>query len=197
MDGFEKRKEKKMKQIFSASLDLVCQYGFDKISVNEIAAKARVSPATIYNYFGTKEQLYHSMLHDWVDSKIHEYDVILQSGKSFNDKIKDIMTLEAHNLRLLANMSQSQSQDPEPVHFFLSGVEEKLESFFHRLVHIGKTEGYIAKGFSDKVLLKHFKLFFYEISEHISVHGKRENDEEMDQLLQLFFYGLTPNQVIK
>jgi AcrR family transcriptional regulator len=34
-----------------------CTYGPDKTSVNEIAQKAGVSPASIYNYFGTKEGL--------------------------------------------------------------------------------------------------------------------------------------------
>jgi AcrR family transcriptional regulator len=195
VDGFERRRDKKAKQIFSASLELVSHYGFDKVSVNEIAGKARVSPATIYNYFGTKEQLYLAMLNHWVDSQLYEYDAVLQSENSYHDKIRAIMTLEAHNLRLLARMSHG--QDPKPLQAFLIGVEEKLESFYRKMINLGKEEGHIAHQYSDRIMLQHFKLFFREISEHLSAPGNNGNDEDIDQLLQLFICGISPTKMVQ
>lgn len=195
MDGFERRREKKAMQIFSASLGLVTQYGFDKVSVNEIAGQARVSPATIYNYFGTKEQLYLSMLNHWVETQLYEYDAILESERSFPDKLRAIMTLEAHNLSLLARMSQG--QDPRTLQAFLVVVEEKLEAFYRKMIHLGKEEGQIAHQYSDRIMLQHFRIFFREISEHLSAPDNKVHDEDINQLLQLFICGISPTKMVQ
>ncbi|MFD2046629.1 TetR/AcrR family transcriptional regulator [Ornithinibacillus salinisoli] len=191
MDGYERRKEKKVMQIFSASHELVMKYGFDKVRVDEIANMARVSPATIYNYFGTKEQLYQQMLNNWIDSRLKDYERIINSEIPFNEKIKEIMTLEAKNIKLLTILYQDQS---ESVLFLLNNIEEKFESFFLKLIQQGKSNGYIAHHYSEQILKRYFKLFFQEINDYINT--KNNNSEELEQLLQLFFYGLSslPNK---
>ncbi len=56
-------------RIINASLALFSQKGFDATSVNEIAARAKVTKALIYYYFKSKEEildhLIQSMLGDW------------------------------------------------------------------------------------------------------------------------------------
>ena len=54
-----------------------------------------MSPATIYNYFGTKDQLYMDMIMDWTDKQLAVYERILDSGRSFAEKTQEIMLLEA------------------------------------------------------------------------------------------------------
>ncbi len=190
MDGFERRKEKKIKQIYSASFELVMKHGFDKVRVDEIASKARVSPATIYNYFGTKEELYQQTFNNWIDSKLREYEVILNSKIPFNEKIKDIMTHEVKNIRVLTNLSQ---KHPKSVHYFLHKSEEKAESFYLKLIQQGKRDGYISSLYSEQILKKYFKVFFHEIN--VVIYTKNNNNnEDIEQLLQLFFHGLSPNQ---
>lgn len=44
-----------MRRAQDAALDLFEQDGFDAVSVEAIAARAEVSPATVYRHFGTKE----------------------------------------------------------------------------------------------------------------------------------------------
>ncbi|MFB1051266.1 TetR/AcrR family transcriptional regulator [Paraliobacillus sp. JSM ZJ581] len=191
MDGFERRKEKKIKQIFSASFELVMKHGFDKVRVDEIARKARVSPATIYNYFGTKEELYQLTFDNWIDSKLREYEEVLNSKASFNEKIKDLMNHEIRNIKVLTNLSQ---QNPESVHYFLPNLEEKLESFYLNLIKEGKRDGYISSHYSEQILKKYFKLFFREINEDIHTKNDINYNEEIEQLLQLVFHGLSSKQ---
>lgn len=57
MNGYERRTELKKDKIPTAALEPFCAYGTDKTSINEIAQKAGVAPASIYNYFGSKEGL--------------------------------------------------------------------------------------------------------------------------------------------
>ena len=65
MDGFERRKERSKEEIRQAAEELFSQFGADKVSVNDIAHKAGVSQATIYNNFGSKDELlrdYHNTI---------------------------------------------------------------------------------------------------------------------------------------
>ena len=55
MDGFERRKEQKKESIRRAALELFQSYGFDKVSLNDIARRARVSHVTIYNHLAVRK----------------------------------------------------------------------------------------------------------------------------------------------
>ena len=56
-DGFERRKERKKESIRRAATELFQVHGFNKVSIGDIARKANVSHVTIYNHFGSKEEL--------------------------------------------------------------------------------------------------------------------------------------------
>ena len=57
MDGFARRKEQSKEDIRMAAWELFSQFGVDKVSMTDVARKAGVSQATIYNNFGSKEAL--------------------------------------------------------------------------------------------------------------------------------------------
>lgn len=161
MNGYERRKQKKMEQIFEAAIELFFKHGFQKVNVNEIAQKAKVSPATIYNYFGTKEQLYADSLIHWMDKQMVQYEAILNSGRTFPEKTKEIMLLEARNLNILGE------EFPKVPSSELSGLmdtmdrysEEKIVGFFKRFIALGKQEGYIREDRSEEMLVRYFTMF--------------------------------------
>ncbi|WP_329120364.1 TetR/AcrR family transcriptional regulator [Streptomyces sp. NBC_01465] len=53
----ERKKRQTAMRIWRTALDLFIERGFDKVSVAEIAEAAEVSKMTVFNYFGTKEDL--------------------------------------------------------------------------------------------------------------------------------------------
>lgn len=46
-----------MRAIQESALDLFDENGFDKVTIEQIAAHAEVSPSSVYRYFGTKERI--------------------------------------------------------------------------------------------------------------------------------------------
>ncbi|PGZ97123.1 TetR family transcriptional regulator [Bacillus pseudomycoides] len=192
MNGFERRKQNKIEQIYSSSFELFSKYGFQKVSVNEIAQNAKVSPSTIYNYFGTKEQLYADMLMNWMDKQLEQYEKILDSACSFPEKTKEIMLLEAKNSQILLDNFQ------KPPFSEVSGLMQKLKSyneqkvmqFFMKFVAIGKQEGYIHRYQTEEMIMLYFTMYKNELGRYWEASNRERITRSMDQLMELFFYGL-------
>lgn len=192
MNGFERRKQNKIQQIYSSSFELFSKYGFQKVSVNEIAQNAKVSPATIYNYFGTKEQLYADMLMNWMDKQLEQYEKILDSECPFPEKTKEIILLEAKNLKVLSDNFQKY---PSPE---VSGLmqmmekynEQKVMKFFMKFVAIGKQEGYIHKDQTEDMIMLYFTMYKNELGKYWEASNQGRITRSIDQLMELFFYGL-------
>ncbi|MFF2885824.1 TetR/AcrR family transcriptional regulator [Paenibacillus sp. NPDC057967] len=192
MNGFERRRNGKIEQIFQAANLLFSQHGYQNVSVNEVAEQAEVSPATIYNYFGTKEKLAAAMLRHWMDKQLARYRAILASEAAFPEKTKEIMTLEARNVKILTEeLKQTSSaertgmaQDMERY------AEEQLAALFRQYVELGKQEGYIRKEQSDEGIAMYFGMYQNELGRLWAEKHGRDPSAYIDQLMEMFFYGL-------
>lgn len=191
MDGYERRKRKKMEQIYEVSIEMFFKYGFQKVSVNEIAHKAKVSPATVYNYFGTKEQLYTDTLMNWMDKQLAQYEDIIDSELSFPEKTKEIMLLEAKNLKVLADEFPKfpSSELSELTQMMESYSEQKVAPFFKKFVALGKQEGYIGDDQTEEMTMRYFTMFKNELGRYWEASNQGAAGG-IDQMLDLFFYGL-------
>ncbi|WP_017154610.1 TetR/AcrR family transcriptional regulator [Bacillus bingmayongensis] len=192
MNGFERRKQNKIEQIYSSSFELFSKYSFQKVSVNEIAQNAKVSPATIYNYFGTKEQLYADMLMNWMDKQLEQYEKILDSACSFLEKTKEIILLEAKNLQILSDNFQKSplSEVSGLVQRLESYTEQKIMQFFMKFVALGKQEGYIHIDQTEEIVMLYFTMYKNELGRYWESSNQERIARNMDQLIELFFYGL-------
>jgi len=60
-------KQEKLDSILDTAKKMFARYGLRKTSVDEVARMARVAKATIYNYFGSKDQVYLEVLRREMD----------------------------------------------------------------------------------------------------------------------------------
>jgi AcrR family transcriptional regulator len=75
----KKQREKRATAIIKAAMELISEKGYRNTSIEEIAAKAEVGPATVYNYFGSKSGLIISVFTDIKDIMIKKGEKLLSN----------------------------------------------------------------------------------------------------------------------
>ncbi|WP_140937897.1 TetR/AcrR family transcriptional regulator [Sphingobacterium lumbrici] len=68
--------------IKKAARELFRKYGYNKTSVNELAKQSRISKATFYKYFTSKELILHAVLMEYIQENVQD---ILNKGVREND----------------------------------------------------------------------------------------------------------------
>jgi len=58
LDKFLALTEEKRLTILNAALQCFGKFGYEKASINDIAVAAHISKASVFQYFGSKKQLY-------------------------------------------------------------------------------------------------------------------------------------------
>ena len=102
MDKRKQRSQNKIEHIKHTALELIAAYGIDKVSMDEIAAKANVSKVTIYKYFNSKDELYTETISLLIDEILANTEAILNSDREFLDKLKSILELQADSLQMVS-----------------------------------------------------------------------------------------------
>ena len=62
LEKFFALSEQKQVQIINAALQCFGKHGYDKASINDVAVAAHISKASVFQYFGSKKQLYGYLL---------------------------------------------------------------------------------------------------------------------------------------
>ena len=115
----EREKEMRRRQIQDAAKELFILKGFNSTTIEEIAEKAELSPATIYLYFKNKEELYASINLITLQDLFNEIRKVYTNKKlSVEEKIikfKDGMyKVFKHDPLILRNILHVQLEDTLP-----------------------------------------------------------------------------------
>ncbi|WP_079480767.1 TetR/AcrR family transcriptional regulator [Halobacillus salinus] len=192
MNGFERRKERKKQNILQAALQLFSEYGVQKVSIQEIAQQAEVSQVTIYNYFGSKDQLLYHTVEMLVRDRIEQSSSIIDDDSmSFQEKIKLIITNKKQDLlKFNSEFLQSVVSDQPDIQKFISTITEKESvPMLMRLVKQGKAEGSIHPDLSFETIM-FFVEMYYKAFEAMPENNQQSLSLLGEELLHIFFYGI-------
>lgn len=194
MDGFERRKERIKENIRQAALELFSNYGVQKVSVSEIAKRAKASQVTIYNYFGSKDELLRDVILAGLDKSLQGYIETINSGISFPEILEKLITEKTSELAILNQdfVKSMMSEDPVIKQITEDFSKNKFIPMMLELIQKGKTEGFIHHNISDEAILLYINMF-RESKNSDSIIKMEHNQQLYKDITTLFFYGLIGN----
>lgn len=194
MNGYERRTELKKDKIRTAALELFCMYGTDKTSINEIAQKAGVAPASIYNYFGSKEGLMKDTTIDLLErgwqarKELWETDLpfpeLMERAVSMSYDFIDHINLET--LRVLLT-------DPEIKKVAADFYQHRYPYIVGQFIEKGRREGYIRKEISIEAATIYLKMY-QDVFQQPEIL-KNKNKDLLKELCDLMLYGLAGQSI--
>ena len=145
MNGYEKRTTIKKNAIIDAARELFFARGINNVSIKEIAALAKVSQVSIYNYFGDKNALAKATLLSMIEDAMVEYEKIMKSDISFAEKLNIIMKHKDDLTdKLLCSHFDEQALDDKALRqIFEETVKERAIILYRDFIELGKREGEI------------------------------------------------------
>lgn len=187
VDGFERRRNKKKQSIIQAAFELFVARGVKDVSTAEIAKKAGVSQASIYNFFLSKENLVREALFAFLDEQMRASEAVLNSNLPFQEKVEKLLfiTDEATRQSSPEFFHSMITVDPMLQQFMEEYSLHQTDPFIMRLVEQGRAEGAINRELSNEAILVYIRALRETLAQP-NISKKARMD-----LGVLFFYGLT------
>lgn len=188
MNGFERRRQQKKDSILKAAKELFNQYGYNKVTIAEIARKASVSQVSIYNFFQSKENLKQVLLKKLLNDSLLGIKQIMGSQISLKIKFEKVISLKINFLKDLIN------------HFFPKYIEtniheekaveeinKKIDSQIHDLVEDGKKEGILDDSISTQAIATYLEIIQYYFFNNPSAIAEFDNNPELTREIPSLF----------
>jgi AcrR family transcriptional regulator len=190
MNGYEKRTKNKQEKVKSAAFELFINFGIEKTSINEIAKKSRVSPASIYNYFKTKDGLVIEVAKDIIESSIREKEDLWNSDLPFDVLLEQAIEnqnifINPTNLEFLKIFIEESDDVGKVVDdIFNKRYLNLLETFIEK----GRKEGFIKRNISTKAMMYYLRMYQELVQDPEVINS--ENHALVEELYDLMLYGL-------
>ena len=189
MNQYQKTTEKKKQAIIQAALRLFKDKGFKETSIKSIAEAAEVSPVSIYNYFGGKDNLVALCVNDLFEEIAQQAEDILNSNLDFKTKLDHVFALcqEQMSQQISDYFQDKMVEDSVFSTLLTSAITAKKRDIYRAYIHLGKAEGLIAEDLSTELILNVMDAL-NSVGNQLAHSDNLETDVE--QIHQIFLYGI-------
>ncbi|MBK5069548.1 TetR/AcrR family transcriptional regulator [Streptococcus sp. 21.1] len=189
MNQYQKTTEKKKQAVIQAALRLFKDKGFKETSIKSIAEAAEVSPVSIYNCFGSKDNLVTLCVNYLFEEITQQAEDILKSNLAFNTKLDQALDLcqEKMSQQISDYFQDKMVEDSVFSTLLTKAITAKKGDIYRAYIHLGKAEGLIAEDLSTELILN--------VMDALNGMGNQlahsDNLEtEVEQIHQIFLYGI-------
>ena len=189
MNQYQKTTEKKKQAIIQAALRLFKNKGFKETSIKSIAEVAEVSPVSIYNYFGSKDNLVALCVNDLFEEITQQAEDILKSNLAFNTKLDQALDLcqEKMSQQISDYFQDKTVRDPAFSSLLTKAITAKKRDIYRTYINLGKEEGLIARDLSTEIILNVMDAL-NSVGNQLAYNDNLETD--VKQIHQIFLYGI-------
>ena len=193
MKAYERRMERNKERILQATLELFQVHGIKKTTTNDVARKAGVSPATIYNHFGSKEDLVHAVIKYFLSAISEDFKNILTGNLSFMEKMERILSYKSDMLGQYQGefMQTMISEDPEIRQFVNSVYMTEIMPVVMGFYEEGKRQGYVNPEMPTENIIRYMLIVRSGMAaESVLSEDPEQNRKMMQELAPFFLYGI-------
>lgn len=184
MDGFAKRTEEKQEAILRAAYELMLEKQ-SRFTISELAKRGSVSPVSIYNYYGSKEQVIVAVLSRMTEDQVTWIEEKIDQHIPFDMLLVDILTRKIETAALfdqtITNMIQADAN--------WESLSAKGYAAFSHLIEYGKQEGAIDSALSTESYLRYVQLMQQAILSDPNFSGG-DMKESMQDYFHFFLNGI-------
>lgn len=158
MNKYEIRTANKKSAIMEATLALINENGLSAASMKQIANRANVSPVSIYNYYGSKENLVLECIQYIFTENFKTARNILESDLPFEKKLTNALSLCTANtaVSLSEYFSTISLAEKDFIRIIDKGQREIQRNLYRDFIEEGKKEGAIDTSIPTETILKFF-----------------------------------------
>lgn len=193
MNGFEKRATRIKEKIMRATLDMMRTTDPKRIRIADIAKAAKVSQVTIYNYFGSKEDLMREALKGHIDKAVRDFEAYMDENHSLKEKIEHIINLDKEAYRELppGSIKEIIEDDPELARYIEGLYQDIAVPMMIRIVEEGKASGEIAPDVAVENVLAFIQIYMNQYQFILDMAQRTPDmDKFLEGMVQMFFYGV-------
>src|SRR3954466_9738422 len=109
---------KTMEAIRKAGLRLICEHGYEAMSLRQLAAEVGIQAGSLYNHISTKQELLFDLIQDHINELLHQLDRALDGKQAPEERLRAFVAFHVtyHMTRkrevFIAN-SELRSLEPE------------------------------------------------------------------------------------
>ncbi|ANC76499.1 hypothetical protein ABE65_006675 [Fictibacillus phosphorivorans] len=191
MNGYERRKEQKKKDIKQAAFSLFQKQGIKEIKIEDLAKHAGVSQVTIYNHFGSKEALFREVIKEFVADEYEFHRELFQSDLSFREKMTTSILHKTNNvLNIHPEILEEMMLNDEELKLFLADFQSKYAiPLIVDVIKNAQNNGEVNPDLSMESIMVYIQLF--NNNTLISMITGENGKKLATDIFQMFFYGLS------
>jgi len=192
-------KSEKRQKILNAARSLFNRtHDVKRVSLEDIAEAAGVSPTTIYNNFGDRETLLYEVIKELASRNLERNRGIVRSSLPFLQKLISIISSKMDiadqvNSELIEKLV---TQDKIIAPFIDELYDQEIKPLWLEIMADGKKQGYIDPAMDDAALLAYLDIiqaglkarpeFFKNFSDNMNL---------IEQITHLMFYGFLKREI--
>ncbi|MFC2007934.1 TetR/AcrR family transcriptional regulator [Chloroflexota bacterium] len=196
MKAHERRIERNKERILRATLELFQVHGIKKTTTNDIARKAGVSPATVYNHFRSKEDLVRAAVKYFLTATAADFHNILEKDVSFLEKLEQVLLYKSDMLGQYQGefIQTIISEDPEIRQIVEAVSQVEITPFVIDFYEEGKKQGYINPDLPTETIMRFSEIIRRGMLAESSLSEDPEHNRKlMQEIAPLFLYGILSN----
>jgi TetR/AcrR family transcriptional regulator, cholesterol catabolism regulator len=169
-----------------------------KVSLEDIAQKAGISPTTIYNHFGTREALVSEVVKVLLRQTLEQSWALIRSDIPFSQKLIGIINLKKDMISQVNGeiIDKIVSQDKTISPSIDEVYQNEVRPLWLEMLADGKKQGYIDTELNDEALLTYLDVLKagFAAKQELMKNVATKVDSLM-QLTRILFYGFLKKDI--